>query len=394
MYRTNAQSRAIEEALMGRGLPYHVVGGTRFYERKEVKDLLAYLRLIANPFDSVSLERIINTPKRGIGTRTVGELNRLAATLECPVYQALRAVEQGTPGAAGVFAARTRKPLLAFLGLIDQFIEAHAEADLLALFDLIVAQLEFREFLLGDYGTDEGEERWANVLELRKVAAEYAGLPREAQLPTFLEEVALVADVDTMDRQGNAVTCITLHQAKGLEYAAVFLVGLEEGLLPHSRSTDDRDKLEEERRLFYVGATRARERLYLLYAFRRNMFGRENFGGNLTTRSRFLKDIQAAAPDMIRQVGKRATTTTPPLPRPSPAERGRARPRMESLLDTGAEGTRFFPGQRVSHHMYGEGVVVSSRLVESDEEVRVNFGAQGEKVLLASFANLQHADAD
>ncbi|MBC8075989.1 MAG: UvrD-helicase domain-containing protein, partial [Chloroflexales bacterium] len=304
MYRTNAQSRALEEALLSRGLRYQIVGGTRFYERKEVKDALAYLRLALNPNDSVSLLRVINVPARGIGDRTEEELGRWAAALNTPIFHALRdlARDEGANVGATIakpsFAARTRSALLRFLTLLEELLDARTRLSLVELLDLALERLEFRDFLLREYGPDEGEDRWNNVQELRTVASEYAGLPREAQLPTFLEEVALVADVDSMDKQTDVVTCITLHQAKGLEYPVVFLVGLEEGLLPHSRSADDRDKIEEERRLLYVGATRAQHRLYLLYAFRRTSYGRTN----TSVPSRFLADIPRA---LLKQQPKR-----------------------------------------------------------------------------------------
>ncbi|MEI7771254.1 MAG: UvrD-helicase domain-containing protein, partial [Chloroflexales bacterium] len=284
MYRMNAQSRALEESLIARGVRYQIVGGTRFYERKEIKDVLAYLRLAYNPYDSVSLGRVLNWPGRGIGERTEAELLRWAIELGVPVFQALRELESDTPSS---LSARTKGALLSFLAGIDGLIAARAELPLIELIDLILGRMDVRAALLKDYDAEEAEDRWSNVQELRNVAAEYGGLPIESQLPTYLEEIALVAEVDKMDGKADAVTCITLHQAKGLEYPAVFLVGMEEGLLPHSRSSDDRDKVEEERRLLYVGMTRARQRLYLCYAFRRVSYGRVN----VSTPTRFLADI-------------------------------------------------------------------------------------------------------
>jgi DNA helicase-2/ATP-dependent DNA helicase PcrA len=399
MYRTNAQSRAIEEALLSRGLRYHIVGGIRFYERKEVKDSLAYLRLALNPNDSVSLLRVINVPGRGIGDRTEEELGRWAAALSMPIFHALRdlARDEGANAGAALakpsFAARTRSALLRFLTLLEELLDARNRLGLVELLDLALERLEFRDYLLREYGPDEGEDRWNNVQELRNVASEYAGLPREAQLPTFLEEVALVADVDSMDKQTDVVTCITLHQAKGLEYPVVFLVGLEEGLLPHSRSTDDRDKLEEERRLLYVGATRAKRRLYLLYAFRRTTFGRTN----TSVPSRFLADIPRS---LLKQQPKRerapisqsslfsqrssygASRNAPPASRNTPpAARGRT--------PADSATAHFTPGTRVRHATFGDGIVLSSKPIEGDEEVTVAFEQKGQRRLLASFANLQ-----
>jgi DNA helicase-2/ATP-dependent DNA helicase PcrA len=383
MYRTNAQSRAIEEAFVLRGIRYHIVGGTRFYERKEIKDVLAYLRVMANPADSVSLERILNVPKRSIGTKTIADLGRWAAELGMPHYHALRELASDNPqSATPPFSAGPRKALHTFLALIDELIGLRDALDLPALIDALLERLNFREILKKEYGTDEGDERWGNVLELRAVAGEYINLPREHQLATYLEEVALVADVDSLDRQSDSVTCITLHQAKGLEYAVVFLVGLEEGLLPHSRSLESRDSLEEERRLLYVGATRARECLYLLYAYRRRTYSGmyEN-----STPSRFLADIPN---DMLKRPGKRAAA-----PAQSSMFSPRSRPAARRPAAAAPAGElRFHPGQRVTHGTFGEGVVINSRLVEDDEQVVVNFTERGEKTLLASFAGLRPLD--
>ncbi|HRC77208.1 MAG TPA: UvrD-helicase domain-containing protein [Kouleothrix sp.] len=299
MYRTNAQSRAVEEALIARGLPYQLVGGTRFYERKEIKDALAYLRLAYNPNDSIGFSRVLNWPGRGIGERTEDELNRWAASLSVPNYVALQLLAEESqaddaalsppdlPAARSPFNARTKTALLGFLRLIDELIEQRAKGSLGELMDFLFGRVGFHEALLREHGEDEGAERWSNVIELRNAGENYVNLPRENQLPVFLEEVALVSDIDQVKEERDTVTCITLHQAKGLEFPVVFLVGLEEGLLPHSRSLDDKDALEEERRLFYVGATRAKQRLYLLYAFRRATYGR----ASLAQPSRFLADI-------------------------------------------------------------------------------------------------------
>jgi DNA helicase-2/ATP-dependent DNA helicase PcrA len=396
MYRTNAQSRAVEEALIGRGLRYQIVGGTRFYERKEVKDALGYLRLALNPFDSVSLGRVLNWPGRGIGDRTQDELERFAGRIGMPTYVALQMVieQQALPADSQVqppsFAVRARNALAGFLALIDEFIAARAERDLADLMEVIFRRLEFQEALVREYGEEEGGDRWNNVQELRNVAASYQNLPREAQLPTFLEEVALVADIDTLQEERDTITCITLHQAKGLEYPVVFLVGLEEGLLPHSRSIDDRDALDEERRLFYVGATRAKERLYLLYASRRATFGRTA----MAQRSRFLGDIPG---ELIKQAPKRGYAPTQQASMFSQrsaisarrASVAAAAPQERGGRNAGPRAVAFFAGQKVRHALFGEGIVVSSKLIENDEEVTVAFPAKGVKRLLASFANLE-----
>lgn len=408
MYRTNAQSRALEEALFARSVRYQIVGGTRFYERKEIKDLMAYLRLAYNPYDSVSFGRVLNTPGRGIGERTESELSRWANELGVPLFQALRELPaddqralKGEPSQSIVlpFNARTRNALIIFRELIEGLIDARNHLALPELIELALGRLAFRDYLIREHGPDEGEDRWANVLELVTVAGQYANIPVEAQLPMFLEEVALVSDIDSMDKQTDVVTCITLHQAKGLEYPVVFLIGLEEGLLPHSRSVNDKDQIEEERRLLYVGATRAKARLYLLYAFRRTTFGRTN----TSTPSRFLADIPR---ELIKKPQRRPTAPAPQASmftersglgspasrREQPtAARSSARPAEPRQKPAAPSQVSFFAGQRVSHATFGEGIVVSSKLVEGDEEVTVNFGER-ERRLLASFARLERIE--
>lgn len=395
MYRTNAQSRALEEALMTRGVRYQIVGGTRFYERKEIKDALAYLRLIANPYDSVSLSRVLNWPGRGIGQRSEEELFRWANTLGVPVYTALQLLADPEGGADAPFNTRAKNALVDFLNLLDRLIGVRDQHSLGEIIDLLTALVGIQEALIREYGPDEGADRWNNVQELRSVAENYALLPREAQLPTFLEEVALVADVDALKEEQDAITCITLHQAKGLEYPVVFLVGLEEGLLPHSRSLDDKDAVEEERRLFYVGATRARQRLYLLHAFRRTSFGRTN----PSAPSRFLADIPR---EILHQMPRRGAAVSQgsmfsnrsalsdqvrsDRVRPADVASRSTRPRPDT---SGPQAASFFAGQKVRHGSFGEGIVVSSKLVEGDEEVTVAFEGKGVKRLLASFAKLE-----
>jgi DNA helicase-2/ATP-dependent DNA helicase PcrA len=402
MYRTNAQSRAIEEALIAHQVRYMIVGGTRFYERKEIKDALAYLRLAFNPFDDISLSRVLNWPARGIGQRTQEDLERRAGAASVPLYVMLHmlaadaaATDQASPPAparADEMTSRARNALLGFLALIDEAIDRRRTLSLGALMDWLFERLGFREALRREYGDEEGDDRWNNVVELRNVAEQYAALPRENQLPTFLEEVALVSDIDTLQEERDAVTCITLHQAKGLEFPVVFLVGLEDGLLPHARSTDDRDALDEERRLFYVGTTRAKDRLYLLHAFRRSTYGR----AEIATPSRFLHDIPL---DLLQRAPKRGYAAA----QQSSLFTGRAGALRHAGRDqtppaasrrSAPDGPReaaFFAGQKVRHAQFGEGIVVSSKLVEGDEEVTVAFVGKGVKRLLASFANLQHA---
>jgi len=410
MYRTNAQSRVLEEAFVHANLNYQIFGGIRFYERKEMRDILAYLRLILNPADRVSLERIINVPPRKIGKRTVETLQQWAATLHVSPYEALRRLAEGEQTAP--FAPGPRKALLRFRETIEEFVAIRDRVDLLTLLDRLLERLTMRGFLLKEYGEEDGSERWSNVQELCQTAAEYQHLPIPDQLPAFLETIALFADLDRpADPTTDGVTCTTLHQAKGLEFPVVFLIGLEEGILPHSRSMERADAVEEERRLLYVGITRARERLYLLRAFRRARYG----DVMMNEPSRFLRDIP---PDLVEPVVRRerlsGTTFSDSSEAPfafgpsrrsqgSPAWQGRSREERGGREGGGSITTtlsgstsvpeiRFGAGQRVRHQNYGEGVVVSSRQVIGDEEVLVNFHDHGQKRMLASFAHLERIE--
>jgi DNA helicase-2/ATP-dependent DNA helicase PcrA len=366
MYRTNAQSRAIEEAFIRYGMPYKLVGGTRFYERREVKDIIAYLRLIHNPYDSVSLSRVINVPPRGIGSRTVEELERWSKGRSLPIYAALQTIadeEEET-----TFDKRSRRVLTDFLTLLNELIARSSEVDIVELFDLVLQRTAYRDYIMEEEG---GEDRWENVLELRTVAEDYRHMPPEEGLSSLLESVALVTDVDSYDEKADVVTLITLHAAKGLEFPVVFIAGMEEGLLPHRRSFDEADQMEEERRLCYVGITRAKQRVYLVRAFRRSSMG----SSSKNDPSRFLSDIPRhliTTPSSYTSNDKpqsaAAHSPTPPVTCKSP----------------------FSDGDRVLHAKFGEGVVVSCVPSGDDQEVTVAFkGEAGLKRLLLSLAPME-----
>jgi len=287
LYRTNAQSRAIEEAFLRYGIRYQLVGGTRFYQRREVKDALAYLRILRNDSDQVSFERVLNVPARGIGDKTLGELRTAAADVRpdgapSTYWGAIVAASEGRLEALG---GRARAALSGFVTLVTRL---RTRIGVLALPELLDAVLEESGYraMLAD-GSEDGEERWANLLELRSVTTRYDDLTPDDALDRFLEETALVADQDSYEAGADAVTLITLHAAKGLEFPIVFIAGLEEGVFPHSRSLDDEKQLEEERRLAYVGITRAKKRLFLSHAARRATWGQ----GGLSVPSRFLFEI-------------------------------------------------------------------------------------------------------
>ncbi len=370
MYRTNAQSRALEEAFVRFGLPYRLVGATRFYERREVKDLLAYLRLMVNPFDSLSLSRAIDVPKRGIGQRTQDELQRTAQAKGVPLYTALQlmveeaaAEPRGHTAGPGAVTTQARHALADFLGLLNGLMNRAEVVPPDVVLEEIIGRIGYEQYL--KEGTNP-EERWENVQELVAVAREYADLPPKEGLSALLESIALVSPGDDYSEQASAVTLITLHAAKGLEFPVVFITGIEENVLPHRRSIDDPDELEEERRLFYVGITRAKKRLYLIRAFRRSL-------GSFSephAPSRFLLDIP---PHLVR-VKSRAGEEGIGLPAP-------ALPPPKAP---------FQAGDHVRHSKFGEGIVVSCQPSGEDQEVVVAFkGEAGIKKLLLSFAPLE-----
>jgi DNA helicase-2/ATP-dependent DNA helicase PcrA len=412
LYRTNAQSRAIEDAFVRAGTPYRLVGGVRFYERKEVKDVLAYLRLIHNPFDAVSLQRVINLPARGIGQKTVQELLRWSTANDISAYEALTRVaalrsanSSDALAAQSPFGVRGRELFGVFADIIEPIRQERADRSVLDVLDAVLDRTGYARFLQD--GTEEGDERSANVQELRNKAQSYDELAPENALAAFLEDVSLVQDVDQLEEDGSdgdAVTLITLHAAKGLEFPYVFLIGVEEGVLPHQRSIDDERQLEEERRLFYVGITRAMRGLYLVRAFRRTTYG----NSSANTPSRFLLDVPAPLAMVTHAPGAgRGNTPAWSSPRQErgPLTRQQARelaarafrpvvpeprsteprvPRPPSTTET-----TYKTGDKVRHPTFGLGIVVGVRADATTEIVEVNFaGAVGVKKLDTAFAPL------
>jgi DNA helicase-2/ATP-dependent DNA helicase PcrA len=397
MYRINAQSRALEEAFIARSMPYVLVRGTRFYDRKEIKDALAYLRLIHNPEDSVSLERIINTPPRAIGVKTNAELSRWAFELGTTPWQALQQLvaeaEAGPTGPAerayppSPFGSRARNALAQFGQMMNLLINARDKLTLTELFDLAIARTGYKAFIKDN--TPEGDERWENLEELRGVAADFDHLDGGEALAQFLEKVALVSDVDALGEEGAAPALLTLHTAKGLEFPVVFIVGLEENIFPHSRSLGDPEEMEEERRLAYVGITRAKDRLYLTRAFRRQTYGFEE----ATQPSRFLNDIP---PELVEESGRqgysrgyaggRERFTTR---RDYPLLNSRWERQPAPASPSPSTGAAYKPGDQVYHSKFGAGTVIAVELTGDDTYVQVAFPNQGIKKLAASFAKLE-----
>ncbi len=384
MYRTNAQSRALEEAFLYLAIPYRIVGGTRFYDRREVRDLLAYLRLLHNDADSVAFQRIVNVPSRGIGSRTLERIAAAASELGIsPLAVAARVARSDADPALPEVRAGIRAALASFVQLIDHLTRLGETMSVAELLEAILGETGYREYL---QESDEAhaEARRENVQELIDVARQYQDLEGGASLSSFLEEVALVADVDDPSADApDAVTLTTLHAAKGLEYPVVFIPGLEEGLLPHIRSIDDPAQLEEERRICYVGMTRAKERLYVLHAASRFHQG----SMRRSIRSRFLDDIPEA--DLARPAAAETTGLTPRERRAALAARQPEQPE-EAIPQEPA----YAPGDRVVHAQFGRGVVVSCELVPGDQQVTVAFEGQGVKKLMLSFAPLTAEDAE
>jgi DNA helicase-2/ATP-dependent DNA helicase PcrA len=398
MYRVNAQSRALEEAFMRYGMAYRLVGGTRFYQRREIKDIIAYLKFMYNPSDNVSLMRIINVPGRGIGPRTLTELSAWANDQGVTVYKALEIVadQKGPP-----LASRASHALTLFYNLITELIAKSKELPLSDLLEEVVQKSGYHEYILHE---ENGEERWDNIRELRTEARQYDGLKPEEALFTFLEKVSLVSDIDELENKNEATVLTTLHQAKGLEFSVVFIIGVEEGLLPHRKSLDDTGQLEEERRLCYVGVTRAKKRVYLLHTYRRSLFGSVND----SEPSRFLNDIpqelvttkylweeeQKPSSDddytpvtaLYTKSSSKAPSTFNTIKRiPAAQFYAQPPPRPASTISLSV-------GDYVSHPTFGEGVVVGCSRTRDDQEVTVNFTSAGVKRLLSSLARLEKVD--
>ncbi|MEM9713435.1 MAG: 3'-5' exonuclease, partial [Actinomycetota bacterium] len=408
-FRTNAQSRVLEERLVGLGVPYKVIGGTRFYDRREIKDALAYLRAVVNPTDEVSVKRVLNTPKRGVGDGSVAKLDAYAAANAMTFVDALRRPEE-----AGV-SGRALKGILQFLSLRDG-LAAEIEHGPSALLRQALEKSGYLDELRAERSI-EAEGRMENLAELIGTAESFESAEE------FLEQVSLVADVDALEDDDSQVVLMTLHSAKGLEFPIVFILGLEDGVFPHIRALTEPHELEEERRLCYVGITRARERLHLSYAWSRSLFGSTQYNPP----SRFLGELPEG---LVEQRGesrssgrasmrgggddgwssRRAVSADADIPERAlsvlgdpgdraerrAARREKARERMvEKAIAAGAENTAtsgtagFRPGDDVTHGTFGDGVILDIVGEGDNAEVVVNFIDVGEKRLLLSWARLE-----
>ncbi len=410
-YRTNAQSRSIEEAFLRVGIPYKVVGGTRFYDRKEIRDALAYLRSAANPADEVTIKRVLNVPKRGVGDASVAKLDAWARAAEQPFLEAMRHAEQAGVGGAAAKGVRS------FVALLDQL---HARLDE-GPGEVIQYALDHSGYLaeLEAENTVESAGRLENLAELVGSARTFTTVEE------FLEQVALIADADQIDDDESKVTLMTLHTAKGLEYPVVFLIGMEEGIFPHQRTLTEPDELEEERRLAYVGITRAKEKLHVSHAWSRMLFGSSQYNPP----SRFLDEIPA---ELVTHVGEKRTSGRASWRQTNrygdddgggrvygggnrdrsggtgvgPHERGRhpldTDPHRERVVDaaikagarhagqtTGAEGLGLRVGDSVRHGKYGDGLILLTRGDGEKTEATIRFPGHGEKTFVLAWTPLQ-----
>jgi DNA helicase-2/ATP-dependent DNA helicase PcrA len=371
LFRMNAQSRLFEEALLRLRLPYLVVGGVGFYERREVKDVLAYLRLAQNPRDAVAFRRVVNVPPRGLGAKTLEEIERAAAErAQTPWEAASRLVDDAA------LPSRALLPLRQFLEVLETLREEAGTRGVRSLLERVV-ELSGYGAALAREDSQESEERLSNLAELLAAAGDYETREEPATLSGFLDRAALVAETDGL-RDDVPVLLMTLHAAKGLEFDSVFLVGMEEGLLPHSRSLGSEDALEEERRLCYVGMTRARENLHLSFARSRQVFGQRR----LAEPSRFLSEIPGEA---LLRSGSFAREPFAPLG----ARRAAAIPAVAAPGVPGGDELR--PGVRVRHPLFGVGTVLRREGEGAELKVTVSFAGAGAKKLVARFAGLEPA---
>ncbi len=400
-YRTNAQSRAVEDTLVADGIPYHMVGGMRFYERLEIKDLLAYLKVLDNRADEVALRRIINMPTRGIGQATVDRISELAAGQELSMYDALQEAAQSS-----LLATGARSKVADFARLLEKL---RALAGELTLAELAAKVMEESGYAprLREERSDEAADRLANLQELLVAMEQFSGSNPDAGLSAFLEQVALVSDLERTAAGRESATLMTLHAAKGLEFPVVFMVGMEERLFPHVRALDDPEQMEEERRLCYVGMTRARERLYLTNARRRRIFGQDQYNPP----ARFLGDIPRELLDQEENQGmgneewgmqQQSSLVSAVTPLPNAGEHNLAAifasPEMiaaagsnevEVVPDEPVEGVCL--GMRVRHAKFGVGTIRKIEGRGDDQKVIVWFNSVGPKKLLVRFAGLERA---
>ncbi|MEC1430507.1 DNA helicase PcrA [Bacillus subtilis] len=381
LYRTNAQSRVIEETLLKSGLNYNIVGGTKFYDRKEIKDILAYLRLVSNPDDDISFTRIVNVPKRGVGATSLEKIASYAAINGLSFFQAIQQVDF-----IGV-SAKAANALDSFRQMIENLTNMQDYLSITELTEEILDKTEYREMLKAEKSI-EAQSRLENIDEFLSVTKNFEQKSEDKTLVAFLTDLALIADIDQLDQKEeesggkDAITLMTLHAAKGLEFPVVFLMGLEEGVFPHSRSLMEEAEMEEERRLAYVGITRAEQELYLTNAKMRTLFGRTN----MNPESRFIAEIPD---DLLENLNEkketRATSARKMQPRRGPVSRP-----VSYASKTGGDTLNWAVGDKAGHKKWGTGTVVSVKGEGEGTELDIAFPSPvGVKRLLAAFAPIE-----
>jgi len=391
LYRTNAQSRVMEEVLVKSNIAYQIVGGTKFYDRKEIKDLLAYLRLIANNDDDLSLARIINEPKRSIGATSFEKMARYAIEQDRSIFDAMNdLVFMGLSGKAANSAEQ-------FYAMIKGFTEMQEYLSVTEMVEQVIEKSGYRAMLQNEK-TIEAESRLENIEEFLSVTKAFEERSDDKSLIAFLTDLALIADIDALDKddtsKGNIIL-MTMHAAKGLEFPVVFIIGMEENIFPHSRSLDDMDEMEEERRLAYVGITRAEERLYLTCAQSRTIFGRSSYNNA----SRFLREISE---DIIESISKGGANPEVPFTasnrsagnyqRRTLGDIQRTKPATARLQATGGDQFGWKAGDKAVHKKWGTGMVVSVKGEGDSTELDIAFPQPiGIKRLLAQFAPIEKA---
>lgn len=383
LYRTNAQSRVIEESFLKSNIEYSIVGGIKFYDRKEIKDVLAYLRLISNPDDDISLQRVINVPKRAIGSTSIDKISNFATMHDMSMFQALEAIEM-----IGL-SPKAEKAAIEFRNLIRNYTQQQEYLSVTELVEEVLDKTGYRDMLKAEKSL-ESQSRLENLDEFLTVTNSFEESSEDKSLVAFLTDLALVADIDRLDDDGQKktdfVTLMTLHSAKGLEFPVVFLIGMEEGVFPHSRSLMEEAEMEEERRLAYVGITRAEEELFITNAQMRTLFGRTN----MNPESRFIKEIPADLVEDAAPKPKRTASVSSgrPAARPMMPQRGGVSRPVAAA--SGGEDISWKVGDKAQHGKWGTGTVVSVKGAGEGLELDIAFPSPtGIKRLLAKFAPIQ-----
>ncbi|KAF0823331.1 DNA helicase PcrA [Cytobacillus firmus] len=389
LYRTNAQSRVMEEVLLKSNIEYSIVGGIKFYDRKEIKDILAYLRLIANPDDDISLQRVINVPKRGIGSGSVDKIANFAQLHEMSMFEALESIEL-----IGL-SPKITKGAIEFRDLVKNYTQMQEYLSVTELVEELLEKSGYRDMLIAEKSI-EAQSRLENIDEFLSVTKNFEEASEDKTLIAFLTDLALVADIDKLDDDGEkaeSVVLMTLHSAKGLEFPVVFLLGLEEGVFPHSRSLMEESEMEEERRLAYVGITRAEEELFITNAQMRTLFGRTN----MNPPSRFIKEIPADLLEGLEPSKKPSPFGSSPFGSPSPSASRGAQVQRKAVIrpstsNTGGDNIAWKVGDKAQHGKWGTGTVVSVKGSGEGTELDIAFPKPvGIKRLLAKFAPITKA---